>query len=238
MSSILKITSPSLTRIAKLLLYMLLIGVLSFLSGCAITPDTVVKTPMTAKPATTPASKASSGAIFNASAYRPLFEDRRPRMVGDILTIMITENTSTTKAGGSSGSKTGSIDTSIKMPTGLPVKLIKEDITIGADSDIKYEDKAAANNSNVFNGSITVTVVEVLANGNLVVSGEKQISLDKGTEFVRFSGVVNPDMVTTGNVVASTKVADARVEYRTNSKIDAAQIASILARFFLSFAPL
>jgi flagellar L-ring protein FlgH len=81
-------------------------------------------------------------------------------------------------------------------------------------------------------------VIEVLPNGFLVVSGEKQISLDKGTEFVRFSGVVNPDTITIGNVVSSTKIADARVEYRTNSKIDAAEIASMFARFFLSISAL
>ncbi|HQN64427.1 MAG TPA: flagellar basal body L-ring protein FlgH [Methylophilus sp.] len=217
---------------------MLALGVLAILSACSITPDTIVRTPTTAKPSAIKPNAANSGAIFNASAYRPLFEDRRARLVGDILTINITENTNVTKAGGSSSSKTGSVDTSVKMPIGLPVKLIKEDISIGADSSIKNEDKAAANNNNVFNGSITVTVVEVLSNGNLVVSGEKQISLDKGNEYVRFSGVVNPDTVTVGNNVASTKVADARIEYRTNSKIDAAQIASILTRFFLSFAPL
>ena len=81
-------------------------------------------------------------------------------------------------------------------------------------------------------------MIEVLANGNLVVSGEKQISLDKGSEFVRFSGVVNPDYIRAGNVVPSTQVADARIEYRTNSRLDASQVMSILTRFFLSFAPL
>lgn len=215
-----------------------LIGSMLILGGCAITPDSIVKQPTTAMPKAVPTTSASSGAIFNNAAYRPMFEDRRPRYVGDIITINITENTTATKAGGSSGSKTGSVDTLVKVPTGLPVRLLKEDVTIAASSDIKNEDKAAANNSNNFNGSITVTVVEVLSNGNLVVSGEKQISLDKGTEFVRFSGVVNPDTITVGNFVSSTKVADARIEYRTNSKIDGAQIASILARFFLSFAPL
>lgn len=214
------------------------IGSILILSGCAIAPDSIVKEPTTAKPQAIPSNSANKGAIFNVAAYRPMFEDRRARLMGDILTINIAENTSATKAGGSSGSKTGSVDTLVKMPTGLPIRLLKEDVTIAASSDIKNEDKAAANNSNNFNGSITVTVVEVLSNGNLVVSGEKQISLDKGTEFVRFSGVVNPDTITTGNFVSSAKVADARIEYRTNSKIDAAQIASILARFFLSFAPL
>jgi flagellar L-ring protein precursor FlgH len=71
-----------------------------------------------------------------------------------------------------------------------------------------------------------------------VVSGEKQIAFDRGSEFVRFSGVVNPDTIALGNNVPSTKVADARIEYRTNTQLDAAQVASILARFFLSFSPL
>jgi flagellar L-ring protein FlgH len=209
-----------------------------FLSACSITPDTIVKTPMTAKPQAISKSAMKNGAIYNAAAYKPLFEDRRARMIGDIMTINIVENTSVTKAGGSSGSKTGSVDASASVPIGLPIDIIKEGIAITADSSIKNEDKAAGNNSNNFNGSITVTVIDVLENGNLVVSGEKQVSLDKGTEFVRFSGVVNPDTITLGNVVTSTKVADARIEYRTNSKIDGAQIASILARFFLSFSPL
>lgn len=206
------------------------------LGGCAVTPDSIVKQPMTAKPQAISATSASNGAIFNNAAYRPLFEDRRPRYVGDILTINITENTSATKAGGSSASKTGSVDASLTPPTGLPITL--RGITLAADSSIKNEDKAAANSSNNFSGSISVTVVDVLANGNLVVSGEKQVAFDKGTEFVRFSGVVNPDTITSGNVVPSTKIADARIEYRTNSKIDTAQIMSILTRFFFSFIPL
>jgi flagellar L-ring protein precursor FlgH len=82
-----------------------------------------------------------------------------------------------------------------------------------------------------------VTVVEVLANGNLIVAGEKQIAMNKGTEFIRFSGMVNPDSITTGNNVLSTAVADARVEYRTNSKIDRAEMNSMVSRFFLSLLP-
>lgn len=206
------------------------------LNACAITPDTVVRTPTTAAPSPVVHNSAASGAIYNAS-HKPLFEDRRARMVGDIMTINITENTTAKKSGSSSSSKSGTVDSSASVPVGLPVDIIKEGIAITADSAISNDDSAAENSSNSFNGNITVTVIEVLANGNLVVSGEKQISLDKGTEFVRFSGVVNPDTVTLGNVVSSTKVADARIEYRTNSKLDGAQVASILARFFLSFAP-
>ncbi len=216
--------------------FLLTLSAAFFLNACAVTPSTIVKTPTTAAPVAPATVSAKTGAIYNVAAHKPLFEDRRARAIGDIMTINIIENTSATKAGSSSGSKTGSVDASTTAPVGLPVNLPAT--SLSATSSIKNDDKAAGNNSNNFNGSITVTVIDVLANGNLVVSGEKQIALDKGTEFVRFSGVVNPDTITLGNVVTSSKVADARIEYRTNSKIDGAQIASILSRFFLSFIPL
>ncbi len=204
------------------------------LSACAMTPTTVTQGPLTAKPAPIQPVAVNSGAIYNPAGYRPLFEDRRPRAVGDIMTITIAENTSATKATGSSGSKKGSVASSISALFGHDVP----DATFTGKSETSNEDRDAANASNVFSGSITVTVVDVLANGNLVVSGEKQISLDKGTEFVRLSGVVNPDFVNAGNTISSNKVADVRVEYRTNSKIDAALVTSALARFFLSIGAL
>lgn len=211
---------------------LLLISLL--LSACSITPDSIVKQPTTARPQAAAAVPVKSGAIFNQAAYRPLFEDRRPRYVGDTVTVTIAENTTATKAGGSSGSKDGSHESSITSFLGKAVPKAN----FAGSSSSSYEDKAAANSSNAFNGAVTATVIEVLPNGFLVVSGEKQISLDKGTEFVRFSGVVNPDTITIGNVVSSTKIADARIEYRTNSKIDAAEIASMFARFFLSISAL
>lgn len=217
-------------------------------SGCAITPTSIVKQPTTAKAPTAAPAANASGAIFNVAAYHPMFEDRRPRFVGDIVTINITENTSANKAGGSSSSKNGSVsfnaDTSASVIKNIPliggiIPNISKGVvpTLDASSKNAYTDKAASNSSNVFSGSITATVTEVLPNGYLMVSGEKQVAFDKGTEFVRFSGVVNPDTISLGNTVPSTKVADARIEYRTNNQIDGAAIASIFARFFLSLSP-
>jgi flagellar L-ring protein precursor FlgH len=109
---------------------------------------------------------------------------------------------------------------------------------VAGESSAEYDDEAVLNSSNSFSGSVTVTVIEVLPNGNLVVAGEKQIGLDKGTEYIRLSGVVQPDTILAGNVVSSTKVADARIEYRTTAKFDQAEVMNWLARFFLSFIPL
>jgi flagellar L-ring protein FlgH len=211
-----------------------IVTIVLLLSGCAIAPESIVKQPMTAKPQVAPSTSAKNGAIFNSAAYRPMFEDRRPRFVGDIITINIAESTTATKADGSSGSKDGKTDSSITQLFGHQVP----NSVFAGSSSSSYSDKGAANASNAFNGSVTATVIDVLPNGNLVVSGEKQVSFDKSTEYVRFSGVVNPDMITAGNVVTSTKVADARVEYRTSSKIDAAEVASMFARFFLSMGAL
>jgi flagellar L-ring protein FlgH len=211
-----------------------LIIIVMMMTACSITPNSIVKQPTTARPQEPTATAVKSGAIFNKAAYRPLFEDRRPRYVGDIVTVTIAENTTAKKSGGSSGSKDGSVDSSITSLFGHTVPKAN----FGASTSSSYEDKSDANSSNAFNGSVTTTVVEVLPNGYLVISGEKQVALDKSTEFVRLSGVVNPDTITAGNFVTSTKIADARIEYRTNSKIDAAEIASMFARFFLSMSAL
>lgn len=206
------------------------------LGGCSTVPESIVQRPTTARPQPVIAAPAN-GTIFQADAYRPLFEDRRPRRIGDSLTVAINENTSASKAAASSGAKSSSLVAGITSLFGLSAGALQRS-EVSAKSDGKFEDRGAVNSSNNFSGVIAVTVVDVLPNGNLVVSGEKQIALDKGAEFIRLSGIVTPDTITTGNVVSSTQVADVRVEYRTNSRIDAAEVSIWIARFFLSVLPL
>jgi flagellar L-ring protein precursor FlgH len=69
------------------------------------------------------------------------------------------------------------------------------------------------------------------------VSGEKQVSINNGTEYIRFSGVVNPVNVTAANTVSSTRVADARIEYKGRGYISEAQTMGFLQRLFLSVSP-
>lgn len=205
--------------------------------GCAVTPTTIVQQPRVAPVPRAAIPAVANGAIFQVASYRPLFEDRRARFVGDILTITITEKTTASKAGASSASKSGSATLAVPKLFGVPVTTTAQ-LGVSASGSDKFDEKAAASSNNNFNGTIGVTVVEVLANGYLLVSGEKQIGLDRGTEFVRFSGVVNPDSIVAGNNVSSTQVADARIEYRTNTHIDAAETMGLLTRFFLSVIPL
>lgn len=209
---------------------------LGALAGCGTTPSTIVQQPNTARPQPVPAQPASSGAIYQTASYRPLFEDRRPRQVGDTLTITISEKTQAGKQAASNGAKTGAVDAAISTVIGLPLKMF-QGLSVLADSDNSYDDKSAVDSSNSFSGVITVTVIEVLPNGNLLVAGEKQVALDKGTEYIRLSGVVQPDTIQAGNNVASGRVADARIEYRTSANFDRAEMMNWMGRFFLSFIP-
>jgi len=212
------------------------------LAGCAITPPASVHQPMTARPAP-PSAPVANGAIYQVQhatqpgySNRPLFEDRRARSVGDILTISINETTSASKKSSSTAGRTGSTNAAVTGLAGLPGKSMLGSNVAGTSASA-FEGKGDSASNNVFTGIVTVTVIEVLPNGNLLVSGEKQLGINQGSEFVRFSGVVNPASIPSSNTVSSNQVADARIEYRGNGYIDEAQTMGWLARFFLSVLP-
>lgn len=214
---------------------------LVLLAACAVTPPANVHQPMSARAAPPAAAVRANGAIYQAQypaqpgyVNRPLFEDRRARAVGDVLTININEITAASKKSGSTASRTGSSEMSVGGLFGLPGKSLLGS-KLGANSASAFEGKGDSASNNTFTGIITVTVTEVLPNGNLQVSGEKQIGINQGSEFVRFSGVVNPATVSSANTVSSTQVADVRLEYRGNGYVDEAQTMGWMARFFLSF---
>jgi flagellar L-ring protein precursor FlgH len=217
----------------------LLLVVGAMLAGCTMTtPGTAIHQPMTIRPEARPvALAASNGSIYNAATARPLFEDRRARLVGDTLTINIAEKTAAAKKSETKADRTDERSLAIPTIAGLPLKSF-QGATLSANSDTAFKGAGENTSSNNFTGTLTVTVIEVLPNGNLLVSGEKQIGLKEGEEFVRFSGVVNPITITASNTVTSTQVADARIEYKSNGFLDSAQVMGWLGRFFLTFLPL
>lgn len=179
----------------------------------------------------------ADGAIYHAGySEHPLFADVRARNVGDTLIINIMENTAAATKSASSADHTGSLGFSVPNPVGFGVK-INQGMSASANSATKFAGDGASSGNNVFTGTIAVTVIEVLQNGNLLVSGEKQIAINQGNEFIRFSGVVNPALIQAGNTVASTQVADAKIEYKASGYLNEAQVMGWLSRFFLSVLP-
>jgi flagellar L-ring protein precursor FlgH len=210
------------------------------LAGCAQIPrEPLVQLPMTARADSqvrpvTPVNGAIYRTGFGAQA---LFEDRRPRYVGDILTIVVSENVNASKNSAANASRSGSASSALGLVPKLIGGLISSDQDASASGKNILSAKGGANAMNTFNGVITVTVVEVLPNGNLLVSGEKQMLINQGTEFIRFSGVVNPRTVSANNTVPSTQVADAKIEYSAKGYIDEAQTMGWLQRIFLNVLP-
>lgn len=211
---------------------------LCLIGGCQLPPPApIVHQPMTARPQGTLPPRAANGAIFQAGGvYRPLFEDVRARNVGDTLIIQIQERTAANKKGSSQANREAETSASVTSLNRVPGKSVLG-LSVGGESSNTFSGGGQAASSNDFTGAIAVTVVEVLANGNLVVSGEKQIAMSQGTEYIRFSGVVNPRLISVANSVASTQVAEARIEYKANGYIDEAMVMGWLGRFFLSFLP-
>ncbi len=207
------------------------------LIGCAgVTPATITSTSASVRPMAAERSLPMSGAIYTERTYRSMFEDRRASKVGDVITIMITEKSATNKSGSTKSENTGSAINDVGSLGWLSNNLLGN-AKVNATGERTLESTDTGNITNAFTSSLTVTVVDVLESGNLVVQGEKQIGYDRGADFIRFSGVVSPQLIAKGNVISSTQVADARIEYRTNTQVDQSAIASMMNRLFYSILP-
>lgn len=213
------------------------------MAGCVSTPPTNIHQPMTAKPAVKAVVAHNDGAIFHAGVNeRPLFEDQRARNVGDILTINVVENTTGSRKSSSSAASSNSIAGSTPSVTvGALAKVLLKPFSLTGSNSNKSASSGAGAGSESLTATISVTVIEVLPNGNLLVSGEKQVSLNTSDEFIRFSGVVNPINITNLNTVQSGQVADAHIEYKNAGEMSQvmndAQSLGFLGRFFLSVLP-
>jgi flagellar L-ring protein precursor FlgH len=213
----------------------LMVAAVALAAGC--TSAVKVQEPTSAKPAIAARAPQQNGAIFQAGvSYRPLFEDRRARYVGDTLTVVINENTNASKNAALSAARDASVSAGITSVQGLPGKSMQGTNFEGAAKS-KQDTKDTASATNAFTGTITSTVVDVLPNGNLVISGEKQIGINGEIEKLRFSGVVNPVNIVNGNQVSSASVADVRIDTVTHSHVETEQVIGSMARFFFSFLP-
>lgn len=211
---------------------------LIMLAGC--TPSTSIRQPLTAAPQTPKTAKLDNGSIFQAGVNdHPLFEDVRPHHVGDTLTITLVEDTSATQANAVDATHKGSLSSNTPSVTNnVTGTHMLQGIGLSADSASSLANASDSSGSNTLSGSITVTVTKVLPNGNLMVSGQKEVSINQTDEYVRLSGVVRPADIANDNTVLSTQVADARIEYKgNNSHYDVASVMSMLGRFFLSVLP-
>jgi flagellar L-ring protein FlgH len=225
-----------MTKLASRLILALMPGLLL---ACSTTPSTVIKQPLTARPTPAPASADNNGAIFQPQRGLALFEDRRARQVGDTLMVKLVEKTEAKRKSETKEDRAASASVSVPVPKILGLGPNRSSVSSAwtPESTTNQNFKDDETNSNSVTGTITVTVIEVLDNGNLMVAGEKQVAVNNDTEYIRLAGVVNPRDITREGAVNSTQVADARIESKNAQSLDKSQVTSMLARFFLTVLP-
>jgi flagellar L-ring protein precursor FlgH len=218
----------------------LLAAALSTLGGCGLLPAKDRKPEPVVPRVLPPPTPRTDGAIYQAGQEMALFADLKARRVGDVLTIVLNESTNASKNATTKTSKTSAVSDTGPLifgksitTKGVPVL----DTTLSGATSFDGEGSSSQGNSLV--GSLTVTVVEVQANGNLLVQGEKSLRLNQGDEFIRISGMVRPADVSTNNTVTSDRIADAHISYSGKGVIANSNRMGWLSRFFNSvFAPL
>ncbi len=175
------------------------------------------------------------GSIFQADMANSLYSDVKARRVGDIISVTLRESTQATKSAGSSNSRETGMDLSpILGLGGNALNIGNQSIQLGIDSSKDFTGDSSANQSNNLFGSISVTVVKVLPNQNLLVRGEKWLTLNNGDEYIRLTGVVRPADVSPTNEITSTKIANARIQYSGTGEFASAQKEGWLSSFFSS----
>ncbi len=155
-----------------------------------------------------------------------LYSDRKARDVGDILTIVINENTTQTASKSRSNTKNGSVN--LNAGTGI-FHFLAAATASGSDS---FSAEGSATDTNSFTGNVTVTVVEVMPNGNLVVEGTQSIWQNRDEHKITLRGVIRRDDVTTNNTVSSNRVANATLKFDGKGPLNAKQRQGILTQIF------
>jgi flagellar L-ring protein precursor FlgH len=212
---------------------------IAVLSACGLLPAREHRPEPVVTRTLPPPTPRTDGAIYQAGQQMELFADLKARRVGDLLTIRLTESTNASKNAITKTTKTTTVANTGptlfgKTITAAGVPIYTTTLN-GADT---FDGEGSSTQGNSLAGSLTVTVTEVQANGNLVVQGDKTLRLNQGDEFVHVAGVIRPADIATDNTVTSDKVADAHISYSGKGVISSSNRMGWLARFFNSpFAP-
>lgn len=219
----------------RAVLRLLAAAALLALAGCAMQPshDDAAWAPTLPEQPQAAAAPAD-GAIYHDAQGMELFADPRAHRAGDILTIVLVESTQASKKASTSTSKTDKADIAAPTILGKGLTFNGNPASIGLDGERSFDGNGSSSQSNQLTGQITVTVAQRLSNGNLLVRGEKWLTINQGQELVRIAGIVRPQDIGQDNTVPSTRVADARISYTGRGTLADANTRGWLSRFFNS----
>ena len=197
----------------------------ALLGGCAntdLTQKTLTHSPDFAPvyPLASDANRIPTGGIYGNRQSDAWFGRGRNFQVGDIITVLLDESTQAARTSNTDLSREAK---NTGLPTGLNTEIGKispflQGIDLSSSGQTS-KGKGVADQKATLKGSLAVTVVEVLANGNLMVRGEKKLGLAEGTEVIQVSGIIRPQDVGPNSTVQSLRLANAQIAYRGNGDV-------------------
>ena len=202
--------------------------------ACTSAPSPSTK--VTVPPLPPPKTVGSLWQEENGRAY--LYEDMRAMRVGDILTVKIVEKHKGSKSADTAAQRESTLENSLAGTgmgyIGIPgIRLgdeARRGLGIDASAKNKFTGKGATSREGTLTGTISVIVTEVSPNGDLRVEGHREVSVNSEKQLMTISGIVRRVDVDTKNMVLSSAIADAKIEYSGLGVLDDVQRPGWLVR--------
>ncbi|XQW85805.1 flagellar basal body L-ring protein FlgH [Thalassotalea piscium] len=218
---------------------MLVVIVWMTLSGCATTekaqilpndPDFAPILPEMEEEPVVP-----SGSLFRANYVNNIYSDSKAHRVGDIISVVLSESTQAQKNAKTELKKDNSatLDPVIGLG-GAAVNFKNDAIQFGLNQSSDFKGDSKTNQGNSLSGNISVNVLRVLSNGNLMIRGEKWMTLNSGDEYIRLTGIIRAQDISSNNTILSNKIANARIQYSGTGSFAEVNEQGWLSKFFNS----
>ncbi|MDX2371022.1 MAG: flagellar basal body L-ring protein FlgH [Colwellia sp.] len=176
-----------------------------------------------------------TGSLFKENYVNNIYSDSKAHRIGDIISVILSESTQAKKNSKTELKKESNtaLDPVIGLG-GAPVTLNGQTVQFGINQNSKFKGDAKADQGNSLSGDISVHVLRVLPNGNLMIRGEKWITLNNGDEYIRLTGVIRAKDINSNNTILSTKIANARIQYAGTGSFADVNEQGWLTKFFNS----
>jgi len=176
-----------------------------------------------------------TGSLFKENYVNNIYSDSKAHRVGDIIAVILSESTQANKNAKTELKKeNNSVLDAVVGLGGTPVTINGNSLQFGVNQNSKFKGDSKADQGNSLTGDISVHVLRVLPNGNLMIRGEKWLTLNNGDEYIRLTGVIRPKDINSNNTIMSTKVANARIQYAGTGSFADANEQGWLTQFFNS----
>ena len=158
-----------------------------------------------------------------------LYGDVKAKKVGDVVSVIIQESNSATKNTQTNAKKSDKASLNGTATTGA-LSGIFPGMSGTADYSNQYSGQGATTRSGSLNSRMTVKVIDVLPNNNLLVEGSKTMEINEDVEVVTISGIIQPEYISSSNTVLSSQIANAKITYKGKGSISQAQRMGFFAR--------